>query len=555
MSAPHPFWRALHLPHRAYRDVAVTTVFLNLLAVALPVFTRVIYDRVVPNFAEATLWVLISGMALVGVFEILFKVSRAWIGDQLGARALGTMENDFIQHILHLPHGASLAKTSHYLACLQNLREFFCQKLLPTLVDTPFVFVFLLLIYLICPPMVLVPVVTGLIIIGMQYAFHTALDRGLVGNQRALEDKMQALSEILNGRETIRQLCSATPFLARWQGVSQVAANSGIAVSFWMQFTHAGIHTLMMLNSVALIAVGVYQINAGELSIGSLLAINLLCGRALAPLVAIGEMLAKWPTLRREMQAIEKVLAAPAEQDDGRDTIRLQGQLQVAGAVVQLGGYPSLRDCSLTLAAGEKLALIGASGAGKSTLLKLLSLETPLSAGRLCWDGRDSQSLSPVQLRTQIGIVEQHPYFFRGTLRDNLLLGLAREEAEIQQILEIVCLDSFIRAMGRGLELPITEGGLNLSGGQRQCLAIARALVRQPAVLLMDEPTAMMDHQMEARLVQNLRFAIRDKTLVIVTHRSPLLMLVDRIAIMEAGRITRDGQRADILKELGHAAR
>ncbi len=135
------------------------------------------------------------------------------------------------------------------------------------------------------------------------------------------------------------------------------------------------------------------------------------------------------------------------------------------------------------------------------------------------------------------------------------MLGLTREEAEIQQTLEIVCLDSFIRAMGRGLELPIAEGGLNLSGGQRQCLAIARALLRQPAVLLMDEPTAMMDHQMESRLVQNLRFAIRDKTLVIVTHRSPLLMLVDRIAIMEAGRIARDGPRADIMKELGHAAR
>jgi ATP-binding cassette subfamily C protein LapB len=365
MTAPHPFWRALHLPHRAYRDVVVTTVFLNLLAVALPIFTRVIYDRVVPNFAEATLWVLISGMVLVGVFEILFKVSRAWIGDQLGARALGTMENDFIRHVLHLPHGASLAKTSHYLACLQNLREFFCQKLLPTLVDTPFVFVFLLLIYLICPPMVLVPIVTGIIIIGMQYAFHTALDRGLVGNQRALEDKMQALSEILNGRETIRQLSSATPFLARWQGVSQVAADSGTAVSFWMNFTHAGIHALMVMNSVALIAVGVYQIHAGTLSVGSLLAINLLSGRALAPLVSIGELLAKWPTLRREMRAIEKVLAAPDEQDGGRDSIRLQGQLQVAGAMVQPGGYPSLRDCSLTLAAGEKLALIGASGAGK----------------------------------------------------------------------------------------------------------------------------------------------------------------------------------------------
>jgi ATP-binding cassette subfamily C protein LapB len=254
------------------------------------------------------------------------------------------------------------------------------------------------------------------------------------------------------------------------------------------------------------------------------------------------------------MQAIETILSTPAETATGKESITLTGGFVLREATVTLNAYPALKECSLRLAPGEKLALVGPSGAGKSTLLKALSLEAPLTAGQLFWDDHDSVHIAPAALRTQIGIVEQHPYFFRGTLRENLLLDLVRDEAEIRQMLEIAGLDGFVRAMGRGLDLPLVEGGLNLSGGQRQCLAIARALLRQPTVLLMDEPTAMMDHAMETRLVQNLRFALKDKTLVIVTHRSPLLALVDRIAVMGEGRILRDGQRGDILRELGHAA-
>ncbi len=549
----NPFWRALRFSPLAYRDVAIATALLNLLALALPIFTRVVYDRVVPNFAESTLWVLFSGMLLILVFESLFKISRAWVVDTLANKASAQMEQEFVSHLLHLPHGTNLARTSYFLGNLGDIREFYCQKMLPTAVDLPFVVAFLVLIYITCPAMVLVPIITGGIIIGLQYAFHLKLNNLVMQHQQAMEHKMQALTEILNGRDTIRQLARYAPFTARWQTVVSKAAAQTADTSFWHQLVGVLCHSMVILNSVLLIMVGVYEIHAGNLTVGGILAISLLCGRILSPLMSIGDLLAKYPKIQKELLSIENILALPKENAENNDTFTLKGSLRLEKAEVLLGGYPALRDCTLTLNAGEKVALVGASGAGKTTLLRVLSMETPLSGGRLFWDDHVSQAIAPAHLRQQIGIVEQHPYFFAGTLRENLLNGSERDDAELWQALETVGLDQYVKAAGRGFDLQLAEGGLNLSGGQRQALAIARALLRQPTVLLMDEPTAMMDHVMEQRLVQNLRFALKNKTVAIITHRTPLLSLVDQIAIMEAGMVVKHGARQDILKALNHA--
>jgi ABC-type bacteriocin/lantibiotic exporter with double-glycine peptidase domain len=553
MMLAHPFWRPLRFPAQAYRDVAMTSIFMNLLAIALPVFTRVVYDRVVPNFAEDTLWVLFSGMMLVLVCEVLFKTSRNWITDTLGTRAAGILEQDFLKHILHLPHGTNMAKMSYYLGNLQDVREFFCSKLLPTLVDLPFVLAFLLIIYLTCPAITLVPVTIGIVIIGLQYLFHVTLNQTLLGNQQAIEKKMHALSETLNGRDTIRQLARYAPFLKRWEEVVGQSADQGARMMFWHHLVGALCQAFVVLNSILLVVVGVYEIHNNALSVGGLIAVNLLSARVLAPLVNMGELFAKWPKVRKEMQAIEKILGLPAENALGKENIILKGGGTLEDATVLLGNYPALKNTNLRLAAAEKLALVGASGAGKSTLLKVLSMETPLTMGKLCWDDYDSLALSPTALRGQLGIVEQHPYFFAGTVRDNLLNGEALDDDALMQMLEVVALDAFIKAAGRGLDLPLSEGGLNISGGQRQALAIARALLRRPKVLLMDEPTAMMDHVMEQRLVQNLRIALQGITVVLVTHRTPLLSLVDTMAIMENGSIIKHGARQTMLEGLSHA--
>lgn len=558
LTSRHAFWRPLWLTKSAYRDIALACVFLNLLGIAFPLFTRVAYDRVIPNFAEATLWVLLSGMLIVLIFEVLFKVSRSYITDHLGNRAGARLEQQFHTHLMRLPHGYSIAKAGQYFNHLQEIRDFFCQKLVPTLIDFPFVLTFLLAIFLICPVMALVPAVMGLIIIGVQYAFHIALHKGMLSNQQALYAKQNTLVETLHGRDTIRQLACYGAFSNAWQEVTDSAAASQSSLQTWQGLVNYLCAAAIMLNSMLLIAVGVYQIHNTHLSVGGLLAISILSARALSPLASIGSILAKWPHLLTEMDVLEKVLALPAESQDEAEAVSLKGGIALQGATVQYQGQPLpvLKELSLTIAPGQKLAMVGPSGAGKSTFLKALSAEVPLQSGSIRWDERDLNHLTPPALRAQMGIVDQYPFFFARSLRENLLMGIEREEAEVRHVLEIVGLDLFIKASGQGLDLAISEGGYNLSGGQRQCLAIARALLRQSPILLMDEPTSMMDHQMEARLVHNLNFAIKDKTVVLATHRTPLLMLVDTIAVMEQGNVVRHGKRNDILKELTkHAAR
>lgn len=555
---PHSFWRPLWLTRKVYLDIAISSVFLNILAICLPVFIRVVYDRIIPNFAQATLWVLFSGMLLVLVFEILFKLSRSYITDRLGHEASAKLEQEFHDHLLYQPQAPSIARSGQYFGYLQEIRDFYCQKLVPTLIDAPFVLSFLLVIFLICPVMVLVPIVMGVVIIGTQYAFHGALHKGMLVNQQAMYAKQNALVENLNGRQTIRQLACYTPFRKIWKSVSDEAAATQAKLSIWHGLVINLCQAAVVLNSILLIVVGVYEIQAGTLTVGGLLAISVLSSRALVPLTGIGAILAKWPQLRDEMHEIERVLDQPVEQPAETGEVSLQGALRVQQASVQYPEQtiPALREVTFGLAAGQKLALIGPSGAGKTTLLRALSAEVPLSAGAIRWDDRDQAHLSPVALRGQLGIVDQYPYFFARSLRENLLMGLKRSDDEIFHVLEIVGLAGFVKAMGRGLDFPVAEGGGNLSGGQRQALAIARALLRDAPVLLMDEPTSMMDHIMEQKLVQNLKTALEGKTLVIVTHRSPLLSLVDGVATLEGGRMTRFGQRDEILKELSnHVAR
>ncbi|NCY25515.1 MAG: ATP-binding cassette domain-containing protein [Alphaproteobacteria bacterium] len=553
LGSTHPFWKPLWLNRSAYRDIAVASVFLNLLALALPIFTRVVYDRVVPNFAEATLWVLLSGMVLVMVFEILFKASRAYISDHMGYLAGAQLEQQFHAHLLHLPQGVGVARAGQYFSNLQEIRDFFCQRLLPTLVDAPFVLAFLLAIFLLSPVMALVPLVVGGLVVGVQYAFHRVLHHEMAAFQQAHMARQDALVESLAGRDTIRQLACYTPFAQLWQRRTDEAAQRTAQLATWQGLMTHVTGALIILNAILLMVVGVYEIHANTLSVGGLLAVNLLSTRALTPLASIGAIAAKWPHMRSQMRTLERMLEQPAEHDEAAESFTLLGALAMQQVTVQYTGapLPVLKEVSLVLPKGKKLALVGPSGAGKTTLLHTLSAEVPLQSGIVRWDEREISHLPPAQLRAQLAIVDQYPFFFARSLRDNLLMGLERDDADIRHALEMVGMDGFVKAQGQGLDLPISEGGANLSGGQRQCLAIARALLRQAPVLLMDEPTSMMDHMMEARVVNNLTFALKDKTLVVVTHRTPLLALVDMVGVLDGGRLTRYGPRADVLKELG----
>lgn len=554
----HPFWEPLWLSRAAYRDIAITTIFLNVLALAMPIFTRVVYDRVVPNFAEATLWVLFSGMLLVIGFEILFKTSRSMLTDRLSYAAAAGLEQQVQRKLLHIAPSLSQSHANQYFMTLHEIRDFFCQKLVPALVDAPFVLAFMLAIFLLSPLMALVPMVIGAIIVILQFAFHHVLQRELLQFQKSQLERQAQLQETLAGRETIRQLACYESFEKTWQDTTETCASQTASLMSWQATVAHLTAALVSFNALMLVAVGVYEIQESRLSIGGLIAVNILSGRVLAPLVALGGILSKWPYLRGQMQLVETFMSLPVETAaSGEEPFRLAGALQTKQLTVQYPEHPlpALQDISFSLAKGEKLAIIGPSGAGKSTLLRALAAQLPPHSGTIRWDERDLAHLPPTALRQQLGVVEQYPFFFARSLRENLLMGLERSDNDILDTLEMVGMGRFVSAMGQGLDVMLAEGGSNLSGGERQCLAVARALLRRSPVMLMDEPTSMMDHMTEARVVASLRKACQHKTMVIVTHRTPLLALVDRIALVDGGKLARFGARDDVLRELNvHAA-
>ncbi len=532
---------ALQIPRTLLRDILITSLFLNLLAVALPLFTRVVYDKVIPNFAIETLWVLFSGMAMVLVFDSLFKASRNYIIQHISSKTLQELEQPFMTHLLKIPAQHNLAKTNYHLNSLQEICRYRFQLLIPATVDIPFVLVFLLIIYLICPPMALVPLGVGLSLIALQIAFHHKLNKALVHSQEATEERLQTVADLLQGRQTIRQLAHYTPFINDWKTASSRAAINNSRMTFLYQMVMSLSQSCLLFNTVLLMMVGVYQVQASTLSIGGLLAISLLSARILTPLMSIGELLAKRPKILMELKHINQVMQIP---DEGTGAaIAFAPKLTLTNATVD----PILKNCNFSLQAKEKLAIVGSSGAGKTTLLQILSKERTLSSGSVLWD--DRKDIAPAHLRQQMGIVEQHPYFFGRSVRDNLCLEHQYADAELFKTLDLVGLTTFIKATGHGLDLMLDNGGHNLSGGQRQCLALARALLRQPDILLMDEPTSMMDHQMELQLVQNLRFALKNKTVVLVTHRTPLLSLVDKILVLENGQVQQFGDKNTILNQ------
>jgi ATP-binding cassette, subfamily C, bacterial LapB len=463
------------------------------------------------------------------------------------AKAGAALEQDYLEKVLHLPHGTDMARATTAIGHLADIREFYASRLVTTVIDVPFALIFAVLMAVISPVLVWVSLGIGVLLIGLQLAFHGPIGERLLQHEQHQQQKTRVLSALLWGRDTVRQLASYSHALSSWEKVSREAANYSARLSIGYQLLGGAGQALFVLNSVLLLAFGVYQIHAGNLSVGGLVALSMMSARVLTPLAALGEFLAKLPKIQKEIKDLEKIVNQDSEFNGGADKVILEGRLRLADVSVTIGGYPALKDISFNLPQGEKLALIGASGAGKTTLLKALSLETPLSSGQLWWDDRLSTTLDTTALRRQIGIIEQHPYFFAGTIRENLCLGEDFHDGELNVALGVVGLSDFIKLAGRGLDLPISEGGHSLSGGQRQCLAIARMLVRQPPVVLMDEPTAMMDHAMEQKIVQALRFILKDKTLLLVTHRTPLLALVDKVAVIENGRITRAGDKQTIL--------
>ncbi len=553
------FWGTIGHFYPLYKHVLLASIVINILGVAGPLFVMNVYDRVVPNNALETLWVLAVGVCIAYVFDFLLRLLRGYFVDMAGKKSDVILASRLLQHVMaikmdHKPD--STGSMVNNLREFESLREFFSSTTLLSLVDIPFLVLFILLVSFIGGPVAYAPAIAVpvVILVGVliQFPFQRAIEKGF----RESAQKNAILVEAINGLETIKTSTAESRVQGRWESVVGMNARSSAQAKSLATFSITFSQFATQLVSVAVIVWGVFRIKEGVLTMGGLIACTILVGRAMAPLGAVAAMLTRLQQSRMALKSLNMVMEIPSERPDGREYVH-HGKIGSSITFDRVSfSYPSselkaLDTVTLHISAGEKVGIIGPMGSGKSTLGRLiLGLYTPAS-GSVMVGGLDIRQLDVAELRQKIGYASQDKYLFYGSIRENIAFGAPfADDAAILWAATVAGVTDFVRNHPAGFGLQVGERGMNLSGGQRQAVAVARALVRDPDIVLLDEPTSSMDTLMEALFKSRLASVLKQKTLVVVSHRQSMLTLVDRLIVMEKGRVLVDGPRDKVLEFL-----
>jgi len=558
----HWHWRAVWAYWPWYGEVAIASILINIFALAMPLFVMNVYDRVVPHAAYETLWALASGVLIVLGFDFALRIARAWWLDTAGKNIDCQLSAHIHAHLLNLPLAHRPSSTGSLAAQLQEFegfREYFSAATLTALIDLPFVFLFIGLIGWIGGTLAWLPLATVPLVLAIGVLLQWPLRNAIQRQMKAATSKHSLLVDTLRNIETVKAHNGASSVHPRWERLVENGAYASLQVKLWSAIT---VHFSLFAQQAAYLAVvifGVYQIGAGHLTTGGLIACTILTGRALAPLAQIATLLARFHQSRAALRGIQQILAIPPErpppgQRQYVNKRHWRGELSLEHVTFTYPGQaqPVLSDINIQFFAGEKIALIGHSGSGKTTLTRLLlGLYTP-QHGHVLYDGLHLAQLDPLELRRHIGYVAQDSSLLLGTVRDNLLLGASSGVADEQLLSAAYAsgLDEWLRRAPHGLGLQVGENGSGLSGGQRQLIALTRALVGNPPVLVWDEPANALDHHSEHLLKTRLESTLANKTLILATHRASLLTLVDRVVVLAGGKIIADGPKDAVLSAL-----
>jgi ATP-binding cassette, subfamily C, bacterial LapB len=556
------FWGTVGQFWRIYAHALIASVVINLFVLAIPLFIMNVYDRVVPNNATETLWVLASGVLIVAVFEFGLRTARGYFVDAAGKSADVILASLIFEHVLGIRYAARPASVGALAATLreyETLREFVTSTTLMAVADLPFAALFIAMIALLAGPVALVPLaaVPALIVLGL--VLQRSL-RSVVGE--ALREGFQkhaVLVESLEGLDTIKIAGAESRAQRLWERLVGVTARTATKARFLALLGVNGTVFVQTIVAVLVVVVGVFEIAAGHLTIGALVAASLLSSRAMAPLSQIAPLLVRMHQSLLSLGTLDKVMKLPLERPpDARFLHRpvLRGEIAFRGVNFSYPEQPqaALNGVSFRILAGERVGIIGRVGSGKSTLARLLAGLYQPDAGAILIDGTDLRQIDPADLRANLGYVPQDPFLFFGSVRENIALGVPHaDDAVILRAAQIAGVDDFIKGSPQGYDMPVGEGGRCLSGGQRESVTIARALLRDPPILVMDEPTGAMDNAAESRFRARLAPIVAGKTLIIVTHRSSMLALVERLIVIEAGRIVADGPKEKVLASLAES--
>ena len=553
------FWGTIMSSWTLYVEVMIAAMLINLFAIASPLFTMNVYDRVVPNFAEETLWVLAIGVTTVFVFDFILKLLRAYLVDVAGKTADSRIAARLFQQMMgmkmaHRPPSAGAL--ANQMREFETIREFFTSSTLVALIDFPFIFMFVAIIYVIGGPVAIVPAVVVFVVIPIGMLMQIPMKRLVQQTFREAQQKHAILIEAISGIETIKSTASEGRMQRNWELFVNRTARSAMLAARWSQIAMNFSNFAMQMVTVLVIIYGVYLIQEGELTVGALVACTILSGRAMAPLGQIAAIATRFHQARNSLTALDAMMQTPVERPEGRTFVHRQKfsghvEFKNVGFTYPEAKTSALSEISFTIQAGEKVGIIGRIGSGKSTLERLVMGLYDPTDGAVLVDGTDTRQVDPADLRRSIGVVPQDNYLFFGTVKENIALGAPFADDEmILRAARISGVDEFTARHPLGLDMPVGERGQSLSGGQRQAISIARAMLLEPPILLLDEPTSSMDNTTEGRFKQRLQSVIGGKTLILVTHRGSMLTLVDRLLVMDGGRLVADGPKDQVMEAL-----
>ena len=559
------FWKVIWRFKGYYYQVILATFIINFLALVSSLYVMNVYDRVIPNQAYETLWVLSIGVMLAILFEFLAKMIRGHLTDIAGKKADLIISSAIFRRMMALRlanRPTSAGSYANNLREFESVREFMTSASLLVLVDLPFLLLFITVIFIVGGKLAIVPAIIIPIVIIVGFIVQRPLSRYINESMKESSQRQGLAVEALEGIETLKTNNATGWAQERWDAYTAKTSASSIKVkdtaNFMINFSVA----MQQLNTVFLVLFGTYLIHnentAERITMGALIAAVILSGRALSPLAQVAGLATRFQQAKLALEGLNNIIERPIERVPERKYIspsNIQGNITFENTCFQYqeDGKPAVSNLNLQIRAGEKIGILGRIGSGKSTMLKLASGLYDGSTGNVMLDNIDMRQIDPNFLRSQILLLSQSPRLFLGTLRENMDLARSDGYSSDQELLEALQrfgLDKIIRSHPKGLDMPLGEDGLGLSGGQKQIIALARMTLRNPRIVLLDEPTTGLDQATERMSLQAISQWAQDKTLLVVTHRPQVLQIVNRIIVMDEGKVVMDGPRDLVLQRL-----
>ncbi len=559
----HWFWSEVWKVRKEFWPVLLAALIVNLLAFAMPLFTMNVYDRVIPNKAVATLWVLGIGVVLALTFDFVLRVARARLIDEVSRKLDAKLSQKLFEKVMNLPMADRQGSTGAFakrVSEFEMVRDFFASTTVVLAVDVIFLFLFLALITVLAGWLVLVPLTGIALMLIAGLSLQKAMGRAALDAQADSSLQHSVLVESIAGAETLKSVRAEGQMLGRWRRYSAMSAATGERMR---RLTAVAVNLASIsqqLISVGLLIGGFYRFQMGEMTMGAIIAIIMLSGRSLQPVGQLAFLVTRGKQAFATLDSLQRMMDGNDERQVAMRSIVPEirvGHIELVNASFRYpnAGRDSLDGINLKIGPGERIGIIGRVASGKSTLGRVLCGLYPPTDGEMLVDGLDSRQYHPHQLREAFRYVAQDAEVFSGTIRDNLMLGAAK--ADDAQLIDAVVrsgADIFLSRDAAGFDLPVGERGNRLSGGQRSLLVLARALVSPSKMLFLDEPTGSMDTQTEMYFIEHLKTALSpDQSLVVSTHRHNMLSILTRLIVIDAGKILADGPRDEVLKHLSAA--